>query len=95
MRKSDAVSHFGTQQKLATAIGKSQSTVAEYPEVLPIGIALLVEKVSEGKVPVDLSLYPEIPGLQALVERQRSGAGDGEIEHRCDEAPAAEGRAAA
>jgi DNA-binding transcriptional regulator YdaS (Cro superfamily) len=59
MLKSDAISYFGTQQKLAAAIGRAESTVSEWDEVVPLAAAALIEKVTRGKRKVDYSLYPE------------------------------------
>jgi len=64
MRKADAVSHFGTQQKLAEALGRSQSTVAGWGEVVPLDCAFLLEKLTRKNrdpLKVDLSLYPKVP----------------------------------
>lgn len=61
MLKSDAVRHFGTQAKFAEEIGRAESTVSEWPEVLPLGIALMVEKMAAGKLAIDWSKYPDAP----------------------------------
>jgi hypothetical protein len=61
MLKSSAISHFGSQAKLARAVERAESTVSEWPEVLPLGIAVIAEKVSRGKVRVDWALYPKVP----------------------------------
>lgn len=60
MRKADAVIYFGNQAKFAEEIDRAQSTVSEYGDVLPLNIALLVEKLSEGNLKVDYSLYKDI-----------------------------------
>lgn len=61
MKKSDAIAHFGSKAKFAREIGRAASTVTEYGEVLPLGIAMLVEKLSKGRVQVDYSLYDDLP----------------------------------
>lgn len=61
MLKSDAISHFKTQQALADAIGRRQSTVSEWPEVVPLAAAVLIERVTRKKCRVDYSLYPKVP----------------------------------
>lgn len=59
MRKAVAISFFGSQVKFAKAIGRAESTVSAYPEILPLGIALITEKVTEGKIRPDYSLYSD------------------------------------
>lgn len=60
MQKTDAIQHFGSQKKLAEALGmKSQSAVSEWPEMVPLGRALQIEKITRGKLKVDLSTYEE------------------------------------
>jgi hypothetical protein len=61
MRKADAISFFGNQAAYARALGRAQSTVSEYPEVLPLEAALLTEKLTKGKRRVDYALYPNAP----------------------------------
>lgn len=48
MLKSDAVQHFGSQQKLAEALGVKQPSVARWPEVLPPLRQLQIENVTNG-----------------------------------------------
>lgn len=59
MRKADAVSYYGSVTKLAAELGRVQSTVSEYPDPLPLEAAMLVEKLTKGKLKVDYSLYPD------------------------------------
>lgn len=61
MLKSDAIAHFTSQAELARRVGRSESTVSEWPEVLPLGVALIVEKLTEGQLTVDWSRYPKAP----------------------------------
>jgi hypothetical protein len=72
MRKSDAVSFFGSQREMAAGLGLAPSTVCEMPDPLPLGWALIVEKGSNRKRRVDYSLYDHIPPiLQTVAERAR------------------------
>jgi transcriptional repressor of cell division inhibition gene dicB len=64
MRKEMAIRHYGTQQKLANALGCSQGTVSGWPEVIPLGRAFILEKLTEGALKVDLALYPEARPIQ-------------------------------
>lgn len=64
MRKADAIQFFGTQQRLADAVERAQSTVAEWGEVLPLEIAYIVQELTRGKKNApkfDRSLYPKMP----------------------------------
>ncbi len=65
MRKADVISYFGTQQKVAEELELSQSTIGEWPEVIPIAQAFIVERLTKGKakgqLKVDFSLYPKVP----------------------------------
>lgn len=72
MRKSDAVSYFGSQREMAKQLRLAPSTVCEMPDPLPLGWALMVEKGSNRKRRVDYRLYPDLPPiLHAVAERAR------------------------
>jgi DNA-binding transcriptional regulator YdaS (Cro superfamily) len=58
MRKLTAVQHFGTQQKLAEKLGISQGSMSSWdPDRIPLARALQVEKLTRGKLRVDMALY--------------------------------------
>lgn len=58
MRKEVAVNYFGTQQKLADALGMTQGAMCSWnPERIPLARALQLEKITKGKLKVDLALY--------------------------------------
>jgi transcriptional repressor of cell division inhibition gene dicB len=57
MHKQDAVSYFGTQQKLANALGITQGTIGGWGELVPMGRALQLEKITNGALKADLSVY--------------------------------------
>jgi len=59
MNKQDVISHYGTATKVATAIGVSKATVSLWKEVIPWKYALLIEKVSDGQLKYDHSMYQE------------------------------------
>lgn len=61
MRKSEVLSHFGTQQKVADALGISQRAVSGWDDVIPMGRALQLEKVTRGKLKADLAVYDRRP----------------------------------
>lgn len=58
MRLNDAVSHFGTQQKLAEALGIKQGSISSWDrELIPLARALQIEKLTRGVLKTDLSAY--------------------------------------
>lgn len=58
MRLLDAVSHFGTQERLAKALGIEQGSISSWNrELIPLARALQVEKITKGKLKADLSAY--------------------------------------
>jgi DNA-binding transcriptional regulator YdaS (Cro superfamily) len=64
MHKETAVLFFGTQQKLADALGCAQGTVSGWGDVVPLGRAFVLEKITNGALKVDLDLYPEAKPLR-------------------------------
>lgn len=74
MRKSDALAHFGTQQRLADAIGRVQSTVSEWGEAIPLEDAYILERLTERLAPskrlkIDPNLYPRV---QKILRERRA-----------------------
>lgn len=61
MKKSDAIAYFGNQQKLAEAVNRSQGTVAEWPDTVPLEHAFVLERITRKRLRVDFALYPNIP----------------------------------
>jgi hypothetical protein len=64
MRKSDAIAHYGSQQRLADALERAPSTISEWPEVVPLEPALILEYMTRGKrnaLRIDPALYPKLP----------------------------------
>lgn len=58
MKLSDAVSYFGTQQKLADALNIKQGAISSWNrERIPFARALQVEKLTRGALTVDESQY--------------------------------------
>lgn len=58
MRKKDAVSHYGTQEKVALALGIRRQAVQGWGDVVPLGRAYQLQVLSRGKLRVDPALYP-------------------------------------
>lgn len=62
MLKADAVSYFGSQQKLAEAIHRSQSTIAGWGPIVPLEHAFILERMTAKrarKLKIDPALYPK------------------------------------
>lgn len=57
MRKSEAVSYFGTQKKLADALGIQQGSVSGWDDLIPMARAIQIERVTGGRLKADLSVY--------------------------------------
>lgn len=57
MNKLTAIDFYGTQRNLARALGISESSVSQWPELIPKGAALELEKITNGALKCDLSLY--------------------------------------
>ena len=57
MRKENAISHFGSQQKLADALGIKQGSVSGWGELVPLGRAFVLERLTNGALKVDLGAY--------------------------------------
>lgn len=57
MNKSSAVDFYGTQKAVAFALGISFQAVSNWPDLIPKGAALELEKITNGALKCDLSLY--------------------------------------
>lgn len=52
MKKADAVAHFGTQQKLANALGIAPASVSQWGEDIPPLRAFQLERITDGALRV-------------------------------------------
>jgi DNA-binding transcriptional regulator YdaS (Cro superfamily) len=50
MKKAAAIGHFGSQVKLAAAIGVSQAAISKWPEDVPELRAYQIERLTGGKL---------------------------------------------
>ena len=50
MKKSEAIMHFGSQTKLATAINVSQAAVSKWSERIPELRAYQIERLTNGQL---------------------------------------------
>jgi len=57
MRKTDVVNHFGFQTKIAKALLISDASVSEWGEIIPEKQAMRLERITEGELKYDPSLY--------------------------------------
>lgn len=64
MKKQDVLTHFGGPSALAKVLRISPAAVSGWPDVIPKGRAFELEKVTEGRLTVDPTLYLK-PALAA------------------------------
>ena len=57
MLKPDVVRFFGTNANTARALGLTRGAITNWPARVPLGSALLAEKVSGGKLKFDPAAY--------------------------------------
>ncbi|HDT6545824.1 TPA: helix-turn-helix domain-containing protein [Kluyvera ascorbata] len=57
MNKSSVVEFYGSQRAIALAIGLSDQAVSQWPDLIPKGAALELEKLTNGALKCDLGLY--------------------------------------
>ena len=58
MFKRDAIAHFGSQADIVQALGTiSKSAVSQWGDIVPLRSAMELERLSEGKLKVDLDQY--------------------------------------
>jgi hypothetical protein len=76
MLKAAAVAHFGTQQKLADAIGLAQSTVAGWTETVPLEWAFVLETLTardpNSPLSIEFEMYPKLTA--EVVQAMRANA---------------------
>lgn len=53
MKKADAISHFGTTVKLASALGIAQSAVSQWGDEIPKLRAYEIERITNGALKAD------------------------------------------
>lgn len=58
MKKKDAIEFFGSASALAEKVGISPPAVSMWREIVPLGTATRIEKITNGALSVDLSCYP-------------------------------------
>ncbi|AHE72765.1 Cro/CI family transcriptional regulator [Enterobacter ludwigii] len=61
MTKSEVVNYYGGVCKVANALDINHSSVSGWPDIIPKGAALELEKITNGALKCDLSLYKSRP----------------------------------
>lgn len=72
MFKVDVIDFFGGRgaiSEVARLIGVSHGAVSQWPELIPKGAALELEKITNGALKCDLSLYRERPRKNKRVQQ--------------------------
>lgn len=59
MNKSIVVEFYKSQRGVAVALGISDQAVSNWSEIIPEGAALKLEKLTNGELKYDASLYPK------------------------------------
>jgi DNA-binding transcriptional regulator YdaS (Cro superfamily) len=58
MKSHVAISHFGSAAALARAVGISKAAVSQWGDLVPLGTAARIEKITQGKLALRLEDYP-------------------------------------
>jgi len=61
MKTQDAVEFFGSQADVARAARISRAAVAQWGEQVPLATAVFLEKISDGRLTVDVDDYRRKP----------------------------------
>ncbi|HGA5699024.1 TPA: Cro/CI family transcriptional regulator [Salmonella enterica subsp. enterica serovar Birkenhead] len=61
MNKSEVIQYFGGVCKTAEALGLTHPSVSVWPEIIPKVAALELEKITNGALKCDLSVYKNRP----------------------------------
>ena len=61
MKKAAAIDHFGSQVKLAAAIGVSQAAISKWPDDVPELRAYQIERLTHGALKVNPAIVLDNP----------------------------------
>ena len=61
MKKSSAIEFYGSQRSVCRALGISDQAVSAWPDIIPKGSALELEKITNGALKCDLEVYRRRP----------------------------------
>lgn len=57
MKTETAIAHFGSAAKVAEALHISRPAVSQWGETVPLGMAALLEKITQGALVFDADTY--------------------------------------
>ena len=57
MKKETVVSYYGSQNKVASVLNVSRQYVSKWPDIVPEVCALRLERITDGKLAYDESMY--------------------------------------
>jgi hypothetical protein len=57
MDKQKAMDYYGSLTKLARAVDRTPSSVSEWPEIVPEGMAYKIQVLTRGRLKVDPEVY--------------------------------------
>ena len=58
MKRTDVIQFFGNQARTAKALGITRQAVCRWPEIVPLAAAARVEKISQGRMKLNMEDYP-------------------------------------
>ena len=57
MKTAQVIQHFGSKAAVARALGITPSAVNQWKEVVPLATAARLEKITQGKLALDVDQY--------------------------------------
>jgi len=64
MNKKDVIKHFGRAKEVCAALGLSSGSVSQWGAIIPEKQALRIEKLTNGDLKYDPSLYAKKPSVE-------------------------------
>jgi hypothetical protein len=61
MKKSSAIEFYGSQRAIGRVLGITDQAVSAWPDLIPKGAALELEKLTNGALKCDLEVYRQRP----------------------------------
>jgi len=68
MKTVEAITFYGTQTKLAEALGMGQSTISEWPEYPPSARQLQIERITIGALKAEPGCLDRVLGMDKLTK---------------------------
>ena len=57
MKTVDAINYFGSAALLAARLGYVRSAISQWGELVPLATAAKLEKITDGKLVLDITIY--------------------------------------